>query len=180
MGEFPAWLRTVPAGLGRCSWRTQPAWRRAPQSKSQLFPVSKQPWRCDSVSPKRAPGCRAGTSPRLLFVLTAVCTAQGSLTIQTGWGAQCVLPPQLPAFPLRPFPASGTKSQIPTTARSALRALTTAMNAYSYLPHLLISVSPIYLVSSSRAVFLLATMSSALSPMPEARNRCSVNTCYIN
>lgn len=110
----------VPGGLGRWSWRelrrpTQSAWR-APQGKSQLLPVTKQPWRCDSVSPKWALGCGAGTSSRMLFFLITVCKGQSSLTIQTWQRGQPVLPPQIPAFSKRPFPTSRTRSQIPAPA----------------------------------------------------------------
>lgn len=108
----------VPGGLGRCRRRAQEAnssaWKRAPQSKSQLFHCYRTALKGDSVSPKRAPGCGAGTSSRMLFFIITVCKGQDSSIMQTGWRGQSIPPPQIPVFSKQPFPTSVTRSQVPT------------------------------------------------------------------
>lgn len=107
----------VPGGLGRCRWRAQEAnssaWKRAPQNESQLFHCYRTALKGDSVSPKRAPGCRAGTSSRMLFFIITVCKGQDSLIMQTGWRGQSIPPPQIPVFSKQTFPTSVTRSRVP-------------------------------------------------------------------
>lgn len=136
----------VPGGLGRCRWRAQEAnssaWKRAPQNESQLFHCYRTALKGDSVSPKRAPGCTAGTSSRMLFFIITVRKGQDSLTMQTWWRGQSILPPQIPVFSKQPFPTSVTRSQVPApiTPFKYPRPFTTVINVYTYLANLLITI----------------------------------------
>lgn len=126
-----------PGGLGGCSGRTQEA-----KSGSQLRPVIKRPWRCDSVSPKLAQGCRAGTTSRMLFFLITVHRGQDSLRTQKRQRGRSILPAQTSAFSKLPSqpPWLGPKLLLPSHHLSILRACATMINIYICLIFWLLSV----------------------------------------